>query len=147
MMMMHFDRVFCCLSTETWLSFSRLFFCCFYQHCVFSHKLNCPFTHRPGSGPGFRLLHPVTGPHGTRAVRVQQPELVKPILLPCRRHRCPRWAWGTFFEKIMELSLLIFSLETYRFCMKCIEFTTCTYNFKNLAVGSLIWSSKTGMWG
>ena len=45
----------------------------------------------------------------------------------------------------MDLSLLIFSLETYRFCMKCIEFTTRTYNFKNLAVGSLIWSSKTGV--
>ena len=45
----------------------------------------------------------------------------------------------------MVLSLLIFSLETYRFCMKCIEFTTRTYNFKNLAVGSLIWSSKTGV--
>ena len=40
-----------------------------------------------------------------------------------------------FFEKIMDLSLLIFTLETYRFCMKCIEFTTRTYNFKNLAVG------------
>ena len=38
----------------------------------------------------------------------------------------------------MDLSLLIFSLETYRFCMKCIEFTTRTYNFKNLAVGSLM---------
>jgi hypothetical protein len=45
----------------------------------------------------------------------------------------------------MDLSLLIFTLETYRFCMKCIEFTTRTYNFKNLAVGSLIWSSKTGV--
>ena len=32
----------------------------------------------------------------------------------------------------MELSLIIFTLETYRFCMKCIEFTTRTYNFKNL---------------
>jgi hypothetical protein len=29
--------------------------------------------------------------------------------------------------------------------MKCIEFTTRTYNFKNLAVGSLIWSAKTGV--
>ena len=46
---------------------------------------------------------------------------------------------------MMDLSLLIFSLETYRFCMKCIEFTTRTYNFKNLAVGSLIWSAKTGV--
>ena len=45
----------------------------------------------------------------------------------------------------MDLSLLIFSLETYRFGMKCIEFTTRTYNFKNLAVGSLIWSSKPGL--
>ena len=45
----------------------------------------------------------------------------------------------------MDLSLLIFSLETYRFCMKCIEFTTRTYNFKNLAVGSLIWGPKTGV--
>jgi hypothetical protein len=42
----------------------------------------------------------------------------------------------------MALSLLIFNLETYRFCMKCIEFTTRTYNFKNLALGSLIWSAK-----
>jgi hypothetical protein len=50
-----------------------------------------------------------------------------------------------FFEKIMDLSLLIFTLENYRFCMKCIEFTIRTYNFKNLAVGSLIWSSKTGV--
>ena len=48
-----------------------------------------------------------------------------------------------FFEKVMDLSLLIFTLETYQFCMKCIEFTTRTYNFKNLAVGSLIWSAKT----
>ena len=32
----------------------------------------------------------------------------------------------------MDLSLPIFTLETYRFCMKCIEFTTRTYNFKNL---------------
>ena len=47
-----------------------------------------------------------------------------------------------FFEKIMDLSLLVFSLETYRFCMKCIEFTTRTYNFKNLSVGSLIWAQK-----
>ena len=31
-----------------------------------------------------------------------------------------------------DLSLLIFTLETYRFCMKCIEFPTRTYNFKNL---------------
>ena len=45
----------------------------------------------------------------------------------------------------MDLSLLIFTLETYRFCMKCIEFTTRTYNFKNLVVGSLIWSAKTGV--
>ena len=37
-----------------------------------------------------------------------------------------------FFEKIMDLSLPIFTLETYRFCMKCIEFTTRTYNFNNL---------------
>ena len=52
---------------------------------------------------------------------------------------------ANFFEKIMDLSLLIFTLETYRFCMKCIEFPTRTYNFKNLAVGSLIWSAKTGV--
>ena len=45
----------------------------------------------------------------------------------------------------MDLSLLIFTLETSRFCMKCIEFPTRTYNFKNLAVGSLIWSAKTGV--
>jgi hypothetical protein len=45
----------------------------------------------------------------------------------------------------MDLSLLIFTLETYQFCMKCIEFTTRTYNFKNLAIGSLIWSAKTGV--
>ena len=37
-----------------------------------------------------------------------------------------------FFEKIMDLSLLIFTLETYRFCMKCIDFTTRTYSFKTL---------------
>ena len=29
--------------------------------------------------------------------------------------------------------------------MKRIEFTTRTYNFKNLVVGSLIWSAKTGV--
>ena len=29
--------------------------------------------------------------------------------------------------------------------MKCIEYTTRTYNFKNLAVGSLIWGAKTGV--
>jgi hypothetical protein len=45
----------------------------------------------------------------------------------------------------MDLSLLIFTLETYRFSMKCIKFTTRTYNFKNLAVGSLIWSAKPGV--
>ena len=49
----------------------------------------------------------------------------------------------------MDLSLLIFTLETYRFChgfcVKCIESPTRTYNFKNLAVGSLIWSAKTGV--
>ena len=45
----------------------------------------------------------------------------------------------------MDLSLLIFSLEIHQFCMKCIEFTTRTYNFKNLAVGSLIWGAKTGV--
>ena len=45
----------------------------------------------------------------------------------------------------MDLSLLIFTLETEQFCMKCIEFTTRTYNFKNLAVGSLIWGPKTGV--
>jgi hypothetical protein len=32
----------------------------------------------------------------------------------------------------MDLSVLIFTLETHRFCMKCIEFTTRTYNFQNL---------------
>ena len=50
-----------------------------------------------------------------------------------------------FFEKIMDLSLPTFTLETYQFCMKCIEFTNRTYNFKNLDVGSLIWSAKTGV--
>jgi hypothetical protein len=50
-----------------------------------------------------------------------------------------------FFEKVMDLSLLIFTLEIYQFCIKCIEFTTRTYNFKNLAVGSLIWGAKTGV--
>jgi hypothetical protein len=35
----------------------------------------------------------------------------------------------------MDLSLLIFMLFSSPFCMKCIEFTTRTYNFKNLAVG------------
>ena len=45
----------------------------------------------------------------------------------------------------MDLSLLIFTLEIHQFCMKCIEFTTRTYNFKNLAVGSLIWGPKTGV--
>ena len=45
----------------------------------------------------------------------------------------------------MDLSLLIFTLFSSPFCMKCIEFTTRTYNFKNLAVGSLIWSAKTGV--
>jgi hypothetical protein len=45
----------------------------------------------------------------------------------------------------MDLSLLIFTLETHQFCMKCIEITTRTYNFKNLAVGSLIWRTKTGV--
>ena len=45
----------------------------------------------------------------------------------------------------MDLSLLIFTLEIYQFCMKCIEFSTRTYNFKNLAVGSLIWGAKTGV--
>jgi hypothetical protein len=47
----------------------------------------------------------------------------------------------------MDLSLLIFTLETYmcQFCMKCIEFTTRKYNFKILYVGSLIWSAKIGV--
>jgi hypothetical protein len=45
----------------------------------------------------------------------------------------------------MDLSLLIFTLEIHQFCMKCIEFTTRAYNFKNLAVGSLILSAKTGV--
>jgi hypothetical protein len=45
----------------------------------------------------------------------------------------------------MDLSLPIFTLEAYRFCMKCIEFTNRKYNFKNLAVGSLIWTAKTGV--
>ena len=47
----------------------------------FFHSLNCPFILRLGSGPGFRLLRPVTGPHVTCAVWVQQPELVRPNLL------------------------------------------------------------------
>jgi hypothetical protein len=52
-----------------------------------------------------------------------------------------------FFDKMMDLSLLIFTLENCRVCMKCTEFTTrtSTYNSKNLAVGSLIWSAKTGV--
>ena len=50
-----------------------------------------------------------------------------------------------FSKKIIDLSLPIYTLETFRFCMKCIEFTTRTYNFKNLAVGSLIWRAKTGV--
>jgi hypothetical protein len=45
----------------------------------------------------------------------------------------------------MGLSLLIFTLETEQFCMKCIKFTTRTYNFKNLAIESLIWGPKTGV--
>jgi hypothetical protein len=36
----------------------------------------------------------------------------------------------------MDLSLLIFTLFSSPFCMKSIEFTTRTYNFKNWAVGS-----------
>jgi hypothetical protein len=51
-----------------------------------------------------------------------------------------------FFEKIMDLSLPIFTLfSSEPFCMECIEFTTRTYNFKNLAEGSLIWSAKPGV--
>jgi hypothetical protein len=45
----------------------------------------------------------------------------------------------------MDLSLPMFTLETCRFCMKCIEFTTRTYNFKDLDIGSLISSAKTGV--
>ena len=41
----------------------------------------------------------------------------------------------------MDLSLPIFTLFSSPFCMKCIEFTTRTYNFKNLAVGLLVWTS------
>jgi hypothetical protein len=48
---------------------------------------------------------------------------------------CP--ATVVFFEKIMDLSLPIFTLFSSPFCMKCIAFTTRTYNFKNLAVGSV----------
>jgi hypothetical protein len=44
-----------------------------------------------------------------------------------------------FFEKIMELSLSILNLFSTPFCMKCkIEFTTRTYSFTKLVVGSLI---------
>jgi hypothetical protein len=43
-----------------------------------------------------------------------------------------------FLDKIMDLSLPIFTLESSQFYMKCIEFTTRTYNFKKLYVGSLI---------
>ena len=50
-----------------------------------------------------------------------------------------------FLRKLWTLSLLIFTLEIHEFCMKCIEFTTRTYNFKNLAVGCLIWGAKTGV--
>jgi hypothetical protein len=57
----------------------------------------------------------------------------------------PFYGKENFFEKVMDLSLLIFTLEIHQFCMKCIEFTTRTYNFKNLAVGSLIWGAKTGV--
>ena len=42
---------------------------------------------------------------------------------------------ANFFEKIMDLSPLIFNLFSSPFCMKCIEFTTRTYNFKKLDVG------------
>ena len=87
MMVLHFGQAFCCLSTKTWLSFPHLFYCCFYQRCVF-HSLYCPFILRLGSGPGFRLFHPVIGPHVTSAVWVQQPELVRPNLLRCRRRLC-----------------------------------------------------------
>ena len=42
---------------------------------------------------------------------------------------------AVFFNKIMDLSLPIFTLfSSEPFCMECIEFTTRTYNFKNLAV-------------
>ena len=42
---------------------------------------------------------------------------------------------ANFLKKIMDLSLLIFTLFSSPFCMKCIELTTRTYNFKDLAVG------------
>ena len=45
----------------------------------------------------------------------------------------------------MDLSLPFFTLFSSSFCMKWIEFATRTYNFKNLAVGTLIWSAKTGV--
>jgi hypothetical protein len=48
----------------------------------------------------------------------------------------------------MDLPRPISTLETYRVCMKCIELTTRTYNFKNLAVGSCvrIKNSSLGNW-
>ena len=43
----------------------------------------------------------------------------------------------------MDLSLLMFTQFSSPFCMKCIEFSTRTYNFKNLTVGSMDCSAKT----
>ena len=52
---------------------------------------------------------------------------------------------ANFLRKLWTYHLLFSPYFSSPFCMKCIEFTTRTYNFKNLAVGSLIWSAKTGV--
>jgi hypothetical protein len=44
---------------------------------------------------------------------------------------------SSFFEKITDLSLLIFTLFSSPFCMKCIEFTTRTVELSRTELGTL----------
>ena len=105
----------------------------------------------PTLGPGeHRSTSSLTDPTGCVGQRLAAFKLTKADVwpgCPCRAQTPadPSSTMRRFFEKIMDLSLLIFTLEIHQFCMKCIEFTTRTYNFKNLAVGSLIWGTKTGV--
>jgi hypothetical protein len=87
MVMLHSGGVLCCLSTETCLSFSHLFLCSFYRHCVFSQSnlsLYPPFWLRAGvsiTPPHHRTARHSCGLDPAARVRQTHPPPLPPPLL------------------------------------------------------------------
>jgi hypothetical protein len=99
-MMLHFDRVFCCLSTETWLSFSHLFFLLFLPAlCFFPQtklSLYPPSWLRAGvsiTPPRHRTAWHSCGPGPAASARQTHPPPLPPP--PLAAPGIGHWALGT----------------------------------------------------